>query len=568
MTAEQTDVIIVGVGASGAILAKQLATAGLKVVGLERGPLRSLSDYEIRDDIRWMVRTDLLPTVRDDPFTWRPSSDRRATVRRGNSPENQVGGAWLHWQGFSWRFHPADFKVRSREIETGVAERAGADLRGVDIQDWPVTYEELAPYYERFEWEVGVGGERGKNPFEGPMAKDYPVPPLRRNARSVILEPAMQRLGYHPFQSPVGILSRNYKPPEPYDTRLPARPGCSYCSYCSGYGCHVLAKSTAADQIVPVALSTGNFDLRPGSRVLKVNTGPNKLATGVTYVDAEGTQQELQAPLVILGCFVQDISRLLLFSANDDFPTGLANSSGLVGKYFMTHGYATTFADYDDRIVNSFIGPSSSETCIDDFQGNHFDHTGLGFIRGANIQPAGEGPPTRRYNEVPPDVPRWGLGYRQYFQKYFTRHLSIIAECESMPHEANYVDLDPDHRDRYGVPLARVTWNFTENDRRMQRFMLQKMEEIARESGASKVWSVMPPDGIGPHITGGARMGADPAKSVTNSYGQTHDIPNLLVTGAALYPTIAGYNPTETLGALCYRTADAIIARRLGIPGL
>jgi gluconate 2-dehydrogenase alpha chain len=568
MADDTTDVAIVGVGAAGAILAKQLASAGLKVVGLERGPLRTLPDYQIRDDLRWWVRMESLPTVRDDPHVWRRAPDQPAVVQRGSSPENQVGGAWLHWQGFSWRFAPGDFKMRTNEIESGAAERAGADLTGCDIQDWPVSYEQLAPYYERFEWEVGVSGERGANPFAGPMVRDYPLPPLRRNARSAILEPAMKGLGYHPFQSPAGILSRSYRPPPPYDTRLPERPACTYCSYCAGFGCHVLAKSTAADQIVPVAVGTGNFDLRPGCRVVRVNVDDRGLASGVSYLDASGTLQELRAQTVILAAFVQDIVRLLLLSATERFATGLANSSGLVGRYFMIHGFAVTFADYDDRIVNSFIGPGSSESCIDDLQGNNFDHAGLGFIRGASIQPAGEGPPLRHYNEVPPGVPRWGLAYRQYLQRYFTRHLSLSALCEAMPHEGNYVDLDPDRRDRWGVPLPRITWSYTENERRMQRFMQARMEEIAWASGASRVWSIIPPGSTGRFHTGGARMGHDPATSVTNSYGQTHDIPNLFITGAALFPTITGYNPTETLGALAYRTADAIISGRLDLPGL
>ena len=182
----------------------------------------------------------------------------------------------------------------------------------------------------------------------------------------------------------------------------------------------------------------------------------------------------------------------------------------------MTQGYVFAYGDYDDRIVNGFIGPSSAEVAMDDFYGNNFDHTGVGFIRGANIRSSGHGTPVRLYNEIPPDVPRWGLAYREYLQRYYTRHLGLVAECESLPHANNSIDLDPDHRDRWGVPLARVTWNFTENDRRMHRWMVDRLEEVVRASGASKVWTRWQLAGPGRILRGGTRMGADPATSVTN----------------------------------------------------
>ncbi|HEY3116213.1 MAG TPA: GMC family oxidoreductase, partial [Chloroflexota bacterium] len=244
MNQEIADVVLVGMGAIGGILAKQFTTVGLKVVGFDRGPEPLLEDYAPRDSIRFVVRHDELDWVRHEPITYRTGPDQRAQIRYTTSPLNAVGGALMHWTGQASRFYPADFNVYSGEVASGLAERAQADLRGYDVVDWPISYDDLEPYYERFEWELGVSGQAGINPFEGHRNRGYPLPPLRETARMQLAAEGARRLGYHPFISPAGILSQPYRPPEPFDTRIAERPACVYCGHCNNYGCHVQAKDS------------------------------------------------------------------------------------------------------------------------------------------------------------------------------------------------------------------------------------------------------------------------------------------------------------------------------------
>ncbi|MBM2810572.1 MAG: family oxidoreductase, partial [Chloroflexi bacterium] len=281
------DVCIVGVGAVGGILAKELASAGLDVVGFERGPALQLEDYAARDAIRFVTRHDQLEWVRHDPITSRKNRAERASIKYTTSPANALGGALLHWTGQAARFLPGDFAVYTNEVASGLAERAGADLTGYDVVDWPVTYDDLEPYYNRFEWELGVSGRGGANPFAGHRSHDYPLPPLRRNARGELFAAACERLGYHPYDSSAGILSQDYQPPAPYDTRIPRRPACVYCGHCNNYGCHVQAKASTLYTTIPVALQTGRFDLRTRTRVFRINHDGSGGATGVSYFDAD-----------------------------------------------------------------------------------------------------------------------------------------------------------------------------------------------------------------------------------------------------------------------------------------
>src|SRR5581483_10209704 len=516
------DVCIVGVGAVGGILAKELARAGLDVVGFERGPALQRSDYAARDSIKFTVRQNQLEWVRHDPVMLRRGRDARASLRYTTSPANALGGALLHWTGQASRFLPGDFRVFTNEVASGLADRAGADLTGYDITDWPVSYEDLEPYYERFEWEFGVSGKAGVNPFEG-KRRDYPLPPLRRSARGELFAAACQRLGYHPFDSPAGILSQPYRPPEPYDTRIPERPACVYCGHCNYYGCHVHAKAATLYTAIPAAVETGRFDLRTRSRAFRITTDFSGRATGVAYFDPEGQIREQRARVVILAAFVYENVRLLRLSGPEGASArrGLANSSGMVGRCILAHGDVRAAGVFDDAIIDWFIGPGSAAVRIDDFNGNNFDHTGLGFIRGATIGTSGGGTPVERFDVLPPDVPRWGRDFKEFFARAYTRTLDLNMQAETLPHPENRIDLDPRRKDAWGVPLPRVTFAFHENEARLRRFLADVGRRIMEETGASHVWTDVK---ASPNRwAGGTRMGDDPARSVVNSYCQAHD---------------------------------------------
>jgi gluconate 2-dehydrogenase alpha chain len=266
--------------------------------------------------------------------------------------------------------------------------------------------------------------------------------------------------------------------------------------------------------------------------------------------------------------------RLLLLSKTDKFPNGLANTSGHVGKHIMAHIGARAFAAFDDRHVNVYMGPSAQKNSLDDYNADNFDHKDLGFIRGAQISvhPADlEAGPigTAMSLTPPPGTPRWGAAYRDFLADAYTRFAAINAQTENLPYADNMIDLDPNVHDMYGLPAPRLTYDWRRPDeQKRMAFMSQKVQEIGRAMGASKVWlGALSPGSPGAHHQGGARMGADPRDSVVNKYGQTWDIPNLFVVGSATHPTMSGFNPTLTIQALAFMTADAITKKYKDRPG-
>ena len=273
--------------------------------------------------------------------------------------------------------------------------------------------------------------------------------------------------------------------------------------------------------------------------------------------------QEQEARAVISGGFVFENSRFLLASRTENGPhkKGLGNSRGQVGRYILGHGDVRICGSFDDTVINGYIGPGSAAMRIDDFNGNNFDHSGLGFIRGGTMGTSGSGMPVERVNVIPPDVPRWGRGHKEFFARCYTRTWDINSQPETLLHRDNTIDLDPCRRDGKGLPLPRVTFSFHQNETRLHRFMGQVGERIMREAGASKVWSELP--GKAPsRWAGGTRMGKDPKKSVVDENYQVHEAPNLFIIGSSVFPTMAGYPPLATVSALSYRAADYIIRQK------
>ncbi|MGA2392334.1 MAG: GMC family oxidoreductase [Candidatus Lustribacter sp.] len=561
MATETTDVILIGAGAAGGILAKQLGTAGLKVVAFDRGAMLTLEDYAARDEIKFVVRGAQLEWARHDPVAFRNTPAEASTLKYDTV--SGVGGQMLHWTAQSSRLLPGDFKVATNEIASGIADRAGADLSGYEIYDWPIAYDDLEPYYERFEWEFGISGDsgaRGANPFAGPRRHGFPLPGLRTNAKMEIFRRASSELGYHPYDGAAGVLSQKYRPAAPHDTRIPERPACTYCGHCNDYGCHVQAKADALYSIMPAALTTGNVDLRTNTRVVRIDLDDTGRAAGVTYFTPERQLVQLRAKAVVLCGYTFENSRLLLASERKG-TRGIANSSGQVGHGAFGHGDVNVFGLFDDYIVNSFIGPNSAATRIDDFNGNNFDHTGLGFIRGAGIGTSGSGTPVERYNTFPPEMRGWGKTYKEFLAHAYTRTVEVNVTPETLAHRDNRIDLDPDHNDDWGVPLPRLTFSFHQNERRMHDHLAEVGRTILRKAGAKTIWTKMPGNN-GSRWAGGTRMGSDPATSVVDANCRTHDVENLFVTGASVFPTLTGFPPTATVGALAYRTADYLIAQR------
>ena len=567
----KTEVVIVGAGASGAILAAELCKSGMKVVALERGPRLKNADFNAHDELRFFQRQDLRPDPKRQPVTWRPNPNTKSVPLNSQSYGNQAGGGTVHYGALSWRNHEDDFRVRSATVER-YGEKALPE--GSDIVDWPFSYTELEPYYDKAEYDLGVSGKAGNikgrkvqggNVFEAPRDREYPLPPLRMDQGGTLFEKTTRDLGLHPFVSPRAILSQDYKD----------RSGCTYCGFCQTFGCHVGAKSSTLVTKLPEADATKNFTLITGAMCHRVNTDSTGKATGVSYYGPDGSDNSIEADLVILSPFVYDNVRLLLLSKTEKCPTGLANSSGMLGKNLMTHIRPSIFVAFEDRKVNIYMGPNAQKHSIDDYNADNFDHKDLGFIRGGQISvgTAGQqgGPIGAAINMVPPPgIPRWGAAYRDFYNKFYASHLSIGLQIEDLPYSNQTIDLDPDIRDQYGLPAPRLTYDWRRpNEMKSVDYLVGKIQGIGRAMGAKHVWLAQrtSPGTPGGHHTGGARMGNDPKTSVVNKYCQSWDIPNLFVVGSSAFPTMSGYNPTLTIEAHAYYVAAAITGRYRAAPG-
>src|SRR3989475_643748 len=447
MATEKTDVVIVGMGAVGGIIAAELGKAGMKVVGLERGPRLTTADFSAHDELRYFQRRDLRPDVKRQPVTWRRNANERANPLPRLDYGNQAGGGTVHYGAVSWRFHEDDFRARSHTMERYGAAAIPQDS---SLTDWPLTYADLEPHYDRAEYELGVSGKAGNlqgrkidggNPFEAPRRREYPLPPLFVDQAGALFEAAARKLGHHPFSTPRAIVSQPYH----------GRPGCTYCGFCQAFGCHIGAKSSILVTTLPEADASGNFKLVTGAMCYRVNSDNSARVTGVSYYGPDGEDNTIEAELVILAPFIYDNTRLLLLSKTDKFPNGLANSSGQVGKHLMAHPMPNVYVLFNDRHVNNYMGPSAQKHTIDDFNADNFDHGGTDFIRGSQISVGTGnlqgGPIGHTTTAPPPGTPRWGAAYRDHLAKSFTRQGAMVAQTENLAYIDQMIDLDPDVKD-------------------------------------------------------------------------------------------------------------------------
>jgi gluconate 2-dehydrogenase alpha chain len=514
-----------------------------------------------------------------ETVTFRNTRDQKALPMRQLGsflPGTDLGGAAVHWNGQTFRFQAEDFRIRSHHEERYGRSFVPAELT---IQDWGLTYDELEPSYARFDALIGTCGYAGNlkgeirpggNPYESPRSTEYPNPPTQPAYLGALFAKAAMELGYSPYQVPSANMTRAYTNPE--GVRLEP---CMVCGYCERFGCEHYAKSSPQTTLLPVVLQQKNFSLRTGAHVLRVNlTDDKKHATGVTYVDTTTGEEVTQpADLVVLSAFSFHNPRLMLLSGIGR-PYDPATGEGVVGKNYAYQTMSGVTLFYDDDVhLNQFMGAGALGTVISDYVGDNFDHAKLGFIGGAYICAYTTGARPIEFHPVPPGTPRWGAGWKSAVARHYNHTGSLQCHGQSNPRRGNYLDLDPTYRDAYGQPLLRMTFDFPENDVRMSNYLTDRATEIAARMGAKQIvpgyrstpYSVVPYQTT--HNTGGAIMGANPRESATNRYGQTWEVANVFVTGAALYPQNASYNPTATVGALAYWQSAAIRDRYLKSPG-
>src|SRR3954454_18730813 len=490
------DVVIIGLGWTGSIIANELTDEGLDVIAIERGPWRDApTGYPpnyVQDELRYRVRHELFLRPDQLTFTFRNKMDQTALPIRSWGafmPPNGVGGGGVHWNAEMWRFLPSDFVLK-----THLTERYGAAFLPPDltIQDWGVTYDELEPHYDRFEYLLGTSGKAGNlkgqiqpggDPHESPRSRDYPTPPQKEHYSGALFRKAASSLGYHPFPQPSSNLSQPYTNPEGLKMNI-----CVFCGFCERYACEHYAKSTPQTFILPVLLANSNFELRTGCQVQRINLDSSKKrATGVTYIDNAGRELEQPASLVITCLFAINNIRMLLLSGIGR-PYDPATGKGVGGRNYAYQTMSTVASFFDeDVIINPFMASGASGTMINDYAGDNFDHSGLGFIGGAFIGAVNTNGRPIQYHPTPPGTPTWGKGWKEAVVKHYNHTVMFSLHGSSVSQKQNYADLDPTYKDAWGQPLLRITFDFPKNDLKMAEYVTARGVEIGKAMGAKKV---------------------------------------------------------------------------------
>jgi gluconate 2-dehydrogenase alpha chain len=579
------DVVVIGLGWTGSILANELTDEGLDVIAIERGPWRDApTEYPLnysQDELRYRIRHELFLRPEQLTFTFRNKMNQTALPIRtwgAFMPPNGVGGGGVHWNAETWRFLPSDFVLK-----THLTQRYGASFlpEHITIQDWGITYEELEPHYDTFEYLCGTSGtagnlrgkiQEGGNPFEGPRSRPYPTPAQAQPFSHTLFAKAARELGYKPFPQPSGNLSQAYT--NPLGVRLGR---CTYCGFCEWFGCGNYSKATPQTTILPVLVRKQNFALRTNSEVTRINVDRSgRQATGVTFVDTAGQEWEQPADLVILAAYTIFNVQLLLHSKIGQAYDPVANT-GVIGRNYTHQTISTVNGFFDNKKFNfnPFISSGSIGMCIDEFNGDNFDHGPQGFVGGGymgQVQTSGRPIQTTL---VPPGTPTWGAAWKAAVRD---NYLSTVVPGTGVhgsfySYRDIYLDLDPTYRDRFGRPLVRITMDFHDNEIKQNAFLTDKFADIIKAMGANQIakhYRTAPYDITQyqtTHLCGGAIMGTDPSTSAVNRYLQSWDVPNLFVMGASSYPQNAGYNPTGTLCALAFWSAAAIRKQYLRNPG-
>jgi choline dehydrogenase-like flavoprotein len=532
---QAVDFVVVGSGAAGGVIARELSQAGFSVVVFEQGPRLTLADFE-HDELKYWFDAGITNDVMKNPQTFRDDRAKRGErnlIRPTLGYARTVGGATVHYTANYWRFHELDFDECSRL----------GPISGTGFADWPITYAELEPYYTKVEWEIGVSGLAGASPFDPPRSKPYPMPPLPVKSSGVLLERGARKLGLHPFPAPLAINSQHYR----------GRPACIHCGFCHGFGCEVGAKASSLTTMIPEAEATGRCEVRSESYVVQVVTDRRGRATGVRYFDRNKRERLQKARAVVVSANGAETPRLLLMSANSMFPQGLANSSGLVGKYLMFNFTMRTHAVFEHEL-NEFKSVQCSRI-VHDF---YASDPKRGFYGGGGIDSRIGPQPTIWADRIADDTGLWGSAYKARLAE-FPRSMQAASHGTSLPLETNSIELDPELKDAWGMPAMRVTYKDHPDDLATMRFMQARATEIMEAAGALKITNAaVKPQTNSLHLLGTCRMGNDPKTSVVDRYHRSHDIPNLFVCDGSSLVTSGRGQPTMTIQALAFRAAEHI----------
>ena len=563
------DAVIVGSGAGGGIAAYVLARAGARVCVLEKGPWLTPAtdgDDELRFGERNFIEQD--PLIEPRTFRNRPEDGDHLVVGKVLGISRCVGGGTVHYGAVSFRMRPEDFRARSY----------WGSLPGAELTDWPLTYEELRPFYDRVEALVGVAGGQTRDaaqpgrPVPGAewRADPYAMPGHPPNYGAKLFEDGARQLGLHPFPTPVAINNLGYG----------ERAGCSYCGFCSSHSCPIGAKGDLAVTAIAEGVKTGRLEVRPDSYAFRVELSRGR-ADRVLYIDGEGVTRSVSGDVIVLACSAVDTPRLVLLS---ELPRELVNHD-VVGRHLMGHHYPGGIGYFEQRI--DYYRGFWSMRCLDDYYLGDPDSGERMFGLG-NVQTVG---PSSGYPLGAGGIISeakfcgWGASHKASMRLQFGHTQWLTMNGQDPPVASNTVDLDPSVKDVYGFPVSRVTYQHHPNDYAVAAYAIPRLDAILTAMGATSTQAVVPavattsipqagpthsgrrgpgrsaPDPVGGlvnHQMGTMRMGSDPDTSVVDPHQRFWGIPNMYVIDGSVFPTSSGYNPTLTIEALAWRAAAHI----------
>ncbi|ATR22174.1 Gluconate 2-dehydrogenase alpha chain [Roseomonas mucosa] len=578
---DAVDAVVVGLGWSGSIMSIELARAGLKVRALESGPERTNAGHlypKPADQLAYSIRQKVFARPRQMATTVRHNTDEVALPTRtwgAFKPGNGVGGAGVHWTGVLIRPTPTDLKLKTFVDQ---AYKPGQLQEDLQIQDFPFTWEEMEPFMDHFDKVCGASGATGNlrgqimeggDPFEGPRSNPFPMPPLKDTLNNTMFAEAARKKGYHPFPNPSAAASGPHT--NPYGVQIAP---CNYCGFCSDYYCLNYSKASPQTTILDAARRLPNFSYEVNAHVLRVDLHDDrKTAKGVTYIDEQGQEVFQPASIVILSTFQYNNVRLMLLSGIGT-PYDPHTGEGVVGRNyaFLSNGGTTLF--YKDKHFNPFVAAGPTGQMINDFSPGNFDAAPYGFIGGAKLHSSQAGGAPIGAS-LPAGTPAWGAGWKKAMKDWYGHSMKVSISTTCMSYRGNYLDLDPTYKDPYGQPLLRITFDWKENELKLQRFLRERVLEITKELNPDSFtesflkmdshWDTRPY--ISTHNVGGAVAGETPVDSAINRYLQSWDVHNVFVPGGNAFPQNFQGNPTSMIGAMTYWSVKAITEQYLKNPG-